>query len=72
MLDVWVWVLSGDQVFGGTCYGRMQPNAEASCKWVLDNMRVDLEGEFVFGPGSDPESEVHLPYSIVSRESHAG
>lgn len=65
-------MLTGDEVFGGTCYGRMAVDAETSCKWVLDNMRVNLEEEYVFGPGSDPDAEVHLPYSIVSRESHAG
>lgn len=65
-------MLNDDEVFGGTCYGRMQPNAEASCKWILDHMRVDLEEEYLFGPGSDPEAEVHLPYRVESRESHAG
>lgn len=72
MLNVEVWIPAAEDVFEGTCYGRMHPNAEASCKWVLDHMHADNLVAYVFGPGSDPDAEVHLPYRIESRESHAG
>ena len=63
-----VWVFTSEEPPAATCYGRMRPNAEASCKWVLDHMPADSDIGRVFGPGSDPWVEVHLPWRLESRE----
>ena len=48
----------------------MRPDAEASCKWVLDHMRADAGVETVFGLRDDPDAEIHLPWTLESRECH--
>ena len=61
-------MLTNEEVPATTCFGRMRPNAEASCKWVLNHMPADSENERVFGPSRDPDAEVLLPWRLDSRE----
>ncbi len=51
------------------CYGSMPPLAEASCRHLLNRMNTETDDK-LFGPGSDPDVEVVLPMSLVSREDY--
>ena len=49
------------------CYGSMPPLAEASCRHLLNRMNTENVDK-LFGPGFDPDVEVVLPMSLVSRK----
>ena len=51
----------------GQCYGTMPPDAEASCKDILDRMSTSRHNR-VFGPQDLPGVNVVLPFDMVSRE----
>ena len=51
-----------------SCHGRMRPNAEPSCKWILDRMQADSDVHKVFGFRQDPDVDVSLPWRLESRE----
>lgn len=53
--------------FEGECYGTMPPLAESSCRYLLNHMDA-AHMEERFGPSSEPDKDVVLPHTIVSRE----
>ena len=51
------------------CHGSMPPHAEASCRHILNRMNKEVD-DILFWPRSDPDVEVVLPMSLVSRKPH--
>ena len=66
LLRVWVFIENVQPAV--TCHGRMRPDAESSCKWILDQMQADSDEPQVFGFRQDPDVEVPLPWRLESRE----
>ena len=46
----------------------MREGAEASCKWILDHIPADADFKVMFGPRTDPNVEVQLPWVVTSRQ----